>query len=577
MVPNDELVIISDLRRAKKTKADNVRFHLRRKKLTRLPSKISEIKHIKRVEIDLSYNRDLIHEDTFHKLAELGNVYGLGLIKHEKGKLDDSIGLLDKLEVLDLWTNGLTELPASFANLKNLKVLNLRNNHLKEIPSYFKEFKKLQNLNLQFNKIKKVPDFIYTLSELEELNLSTCGLTELSPKLGQLKKLKKLNIAKNSITTLPDCFDNIPLEEITFLPGKKIDLDQYFKVLSKAKTLKKLDLSNLKLKNLPESIGLMSQLEELNISQNDIKELPEAFGNLNLKVLHLNSNPLNLKQTLPILGQLKCFTRLNSRDFGDFRTQSSAEIPASIVDCPYITEMHLTDNTDITFPNEMANCQSLESISIYSSLIKEVPLVIQKMKNLKSLTLHSNIQLTKVEDWVYELDFLDNFSFSNNGVELDQDKAAKLRGISVWHLKDLSDSSFEKVANMPNIKQLHFPKYDEPFVLPDVFYTMTQLEVIMLARFKKIDMEDFINRVDQFINLKELWFSYNQTVDINAIAEKVPHLPQLEKLMASSHTKLTEAALLKFKSLKEFTLRTCLLYTSPSPRDGLLSRMPSSA
>ena len=29
--------------------------------------------------------------------------------------------------------------------------------------------------------------------------------------------------------------------------------------------------------------------------------------------------------------------------------------------------------------------------------------------------------------------------------------------------------------------------------------------------------------------------------------------------------------------IEENTLRTCLLYTSPSPRDGLLSRMPSSA
>ena len=29
--------------------------------------------------------------------------------------------------------------------------------------------------------------------------------------------------------------------------------------------------------------------------------------------------------------------------------------------------------------------------------------------------------------------------------------------------------------------------------------------------------------------------------------------------------------------LKEILKKTCLLYTSPSPRDGLLSRMPSSA
>ena len=31
------------------------------------------------------------------------------------------------------------------------------------------------------------------------------------------------------------------------------------------------------------------------------------------------------------------------------------------------------------------------------------------------------------------------------------------------------------------------------------------------------------------------------------------------------------------KSREQFQLSSCLLYTSPSPRDGLLSRMPSSA
>ena len=32
-----------------------------------------------------------------------------------------------------------------------------------------------------------------------------------------------------------------------------------------------------------------------------------------------------------------------------------------------------------------------------------------------------------------------------------------------------------------------------------------------------------------------------------------------------------------FTELKNLEMKTCLLYTSPSPRDGLLSRMPSSA
>ena len=37
------------------------------------------------------------------------------------------------------------------------------------------------------------------------------------------------------------------------------------------------------------------------------------------------------------------------------------------------------------------------------------------------------------------------------------------------------------------------------------------------------------------------------------------------------------AWLCKVHNLNPMSLLTCLLYTSPSPRDGLLSRMPSSA
>ena len=35
--------------------------------------------------------------------------------------------------------------------------------------------------------------------------------------------------------------------------------------------------------------------------------------------------------------------------------------------------------------------------------------------------------------------------------------------------------------------------------------------------------------------------------------------------------------ILEYYKVTADTLKTCLLYTSPSPRDGLLSRMPSSA
>ena len=47
-----------------------------------------------------------------------------------------------------------------------------------------------------------------------------------------------------------------------------------------------------------------------------------------------------------------------------------------------------------------------------------------------------------------------------------------------------------------------------------------------------------------------------------------PAMKQLSEYMSAAHTR---------ELPEEVMEKTCLLYTSPSPRDGLLSRMPSSA
>ena len=52
-------------------------------------------------------------------------------------------------------------------------------------------------------------------------------------------------------------------------------------------------------------------------------------------------------------------------------------------------------------------------------------------------------------------------------------------------------------------------------------------------------------------------------------------LPEEIDAAASSERASREATLVTTRALE--TLQNCLLYTSPSPRDGLLSRMPSSA
>jgi len=554
MLPGENLEIISDLRRAKKCKHDNVRFHLRRKKLVNLPPNINNVSHIKRVEFDLSYNKTLDHSSAFKQLAELGNVHGLGLIKHEKGVLDESIGLLDKLEVLNLWSNGLKALPDSFSKLKKLKVLNLRNNSLKKIPDYFSEFKDLRYLNLQFNRIKKVPDLIYDLTNLEELNLATCGLTELSPRLGNLKNLKRLNISKNSILNLPDSFSDLPLEQITFYPAKKADLEQYISVLSKAKHLKKLDLSNIGLEELPANIGLLQQVEELDISRNKIKYLPESFGKLKLKTLRINGNPFDIHQTLPILGGLESYTEFRNADFAIYKNTDLIEIPDSIGKCQFIKNFRIGNKSDFSISDRIANCASLESLTLYSTDIKTLPECIGKIPNLKNLRVASNNSLTELGDWIYDMHHLETFNFQNNGVKLDPVKAKGLKGLSVWHIEEPTEDAFKATLDMPNIKQITFNRILKPFAFPEVFYQNKNLEIINLNSIQQLDLSSFFKNISRLKKIKELYFYYSHLLDINQLAEVANGLPALEKLHCVSSTHISDASLMVFKSLQEFNL-----------------------
>eukprot|EP01016_Furgasonia_blochmanni_P001590 TRINITY_DN10621_c0_g1_i1.p3 TRINITY_DN10621_c0_g1~~TRINITY_DN10621_c0_g1_i1.p3 ORF type:complete len:100 (-),score=2.06 TRINITY_DN10621_c0_g1_i1:10-309(-) len=67
--------------------------------------------------------------------------------------------------------------------------------------------------------------------------------------------------------------------------------------------------------------------------------------------------------------------------------------------------------------------------------------------------------------------------------------------------------------------------------------------------------------------------SFQNTKDLLS-ARKLP-----ERSCSFYFTRANEAqSNIQFKlSKKAYSSNTCLLYTSPSPRDGLLSRMPSSA
>lgn len=85
--------------------------------------------------------------------------------------------------------------------------------------------------------------------------------------------------------------DNVEREIISELKMKQLLTEENYKLDSDGRLIE-LHLSEMDLKDLPESICELKYIEVLDVSDNALKELPESFGKLSsLEALNLSGNP----------------------------------------------------------------------------------------------------------------------------------------------------------------------------------------------------------------------------------------------------------------------------------------------
>ena len=542
---------IGDLRQAKKCTATDVRFVLQKRKLRSLPKGIENIKHLPRVELDLSYNRALPHDQVFQDLVDYPNVKGLGLIKHEMGTLPDSIGLLPQLEVLDLWSNELRELPKSFANLVNLEFLNFRNNKITEIPEYFKNFTKLKELNLRFNKVKKLPKPLLALTQLEHLDLTSTGLSELSEDISVFKNLRVLVLEKNKLQKLPESLAQLKkLERVELKGNKNLDWKQVFGVLKQLPKIKELNFKEWGLTELPEEIGEMKQLEKLDLQYNKLKSLPASIASLpNLEIIEINENPWEVKEVFPVLSQVKAYKRLEYYSF-------KAEWPEGNYEFPYLEEIHLSGYPYKTLPDWIGKIETLKGLYISrSNSLESIP-DLSGLTALETLSIYSNELLEIETNSLIQVSQVENLLVTNNKNAFDFKQVKQFKNLKKLSLPDIETTTFGHCKDLPHLEEIYLPRIERraPNNLPDEFFTLTQLKKVNLYGITSEHIERILINLKSFQRLENLMM--NAPIETKFLVETVQGHQHLKELAAQLNYPITEefGDLKQLKNLETFHL-----------------------
>jgi internalin A len=167
-----------------------------------------------------------------------------------------------------------------------------------------------------------------------------------------------------------------------------------------------LDLSGLKLTDLPPKVGQLRDLKTLNLSENHLTVLPKDIGELgNLCDLNLSEN--RLRTLPPELGKLESLRYLAL--WGNNLTY----LPPEIGQLADLRELDLSDNRLPALPPEIGDLSSLESLYLLNNSLMVVPAEVGRLKRLQRLFLAGN-RLAELPPQIGQLAKLQDLDLSNN-------------------------------------------------------------------------------------------------------------------------------------------------------------------
>jgi uncharacterized protein (TIGR02996 family) len=259
------------------------------RKLTTLPERLRQLMALTSLNV---HGNELTALPEW--IGELGNLEFLGVGYNPLASLPESIGNLGRLKQFRCGgTKVLEQLPYGIGQLTGLEVLDLSFNNLKAVPDGIGNLNSLRELALYHNQLTALPPTIGGLRQLRNLRLTWNRLSQLPGSLASCSQLLELDLRANQFRRLPDCVSRIPaLRTLNLGENPELDVAGACRELANVPTLRHLSLFMNTLTELPDEIGLLTQLTSLDLSWNKLGGLPTSLGRLtNLERLDLEHNP----------------------------------------------------------------------------------------------------------------------------------------------------------------------------------------------------------------------------------------------------------------------------------------------
>ncbi|KAJ3275118.1 Leucine-rich repeat-containing protein 40 [Terramyces sp. JEL0728] len=434
-------------------------------------------------------------------------------------EIDEKIGELGALLVVDLRNNAISSLPVSMANLGNLSILNLKSNELTEflpelcnlplvelnlgsnnltaLPSNFSNLDKLQTLDLSNNQLSGSINL--ENKTLQNLDLSSNSIWEISG-LNEMVILNSLNLSRNKLQNIP----SLALSKLTLLDLKYNDLKSWKTTLDcpelkdlclafnsissfQENTIKEcfnleiFDIRDNNIGTVPEDVLFLKNLKRLDITNNSVSLLPPKLSFLkHLSVIHYSGNPL---RGLPTSGgTTKLLDHLSKKIPRDEQTDNSRTSSPEAIEKAYTGDLKNIDwartgLNELDFSSFGSNSPS--TIDCSNNQIAVIPDSINAIAcQLTSLVLSKNkIKTIPVLDCP-KLKYLD---LSNNSItSFDMDT------LSLPNLDELNLNN-NRISKLPD---LDLPQLSVLLVSDNV---LAEINVPMLQKLQKLKNLDLGN------------------------------------------------------------------------------------